>query len=98
MVRADAEGKLGWSVGVDSTICRAHHDTNLERTTGCVVESQEPTHWAAWSCARSLARRALDEDPPARRRERPTSGTPLRPRPGRWLTDARPAAGGPLGG
>jgi transposase len=42
LVRADAEGKLHWSVAVDSTICRAHqHGTNLERTAGGTVELQE---------------------------------------------------------
>ena len=42
LVRADAEGKLDWSVAVASTICRAHqHGTNFERTTGGTVELQE---------------------------------------------------------
>lgn len=42
LVRADADGELDWSVAVDSTICRAHqHGTNLERTTGGIVEPQE---------------------------------------------------------
>lgn len=42
LVRADADGKLGWSVAVDSTICRAHqHGTNLPRATGGTAESHE---------------------------------------------------------
>ena len=43
---ADAAGKLGWQVSVDSTVNRAHqHGTNLTRDeggTGGTLESQEP--------------------------------------------------------
>ena len=42
---ADAAGKLGWQVSVDSTVNRAHqHGTNLTRAehgTGGILESQE---------------------------------------------------------
>ena len=42
---ADAAGKLGWQVSVDSTVNRAHqHGTNLTRAehgTGGIVELQE---------------------------------------------------------
>ncbi len=42
---ADAAGKLGWQVSVDSTVNRAHqHGTNLTRaepSTGGILESQE---------------------------------------------------------
>ncbi|HVK45615.1 MAG TPA: hypothetical protein VM429_12005 [Micropruina sp.] len=42
---ADAAGKLGWQVSVDSTVNRAHqHGTNLPRAehgTGGILESQE---------------------------------------------------------
>src|SRR5699024_4924610 len=99
LVRADDEGKLDWSVAVDSTICRAHqHGTNLERTTGGTVEPQESPRCAGGSRAEPLSRRAPAQDPPARRRPRPAAGDPLWPRPGRRFTDARPATGRPLGG
>ena len=45
LAEADAAGKLGWQVSVDSTVNRAHqHGTNLtraERGTGGIAESQE---------------------------------------------------------
>ncbi len=42
LAETDAAGELDWSVSVDSTINRAHqHATNLPRTTGGPVESQE---------------------------------------------------------
>ena len=45
LTQADAAGKLGWQVSVDSTVNRAHqHGTNLPRAepgTGGGVESQE---------------------------------------------------------
>ncbi len=42
VAEADISGELDWSVSVDSTINRAHqHGTNLPRSTGGLVESQE---------------------------------------------------------
>ena len=69
---------------------RAHqHGTNLERTTGGTVNhenlrAEPPDH----ALGRSRGR-ALDQDPPARRRPRPAAGDPLWPRPGRRFTDVR---------
>ncbi|HIW69043.1 IS5 family transposase [Dietzia aerolata] len=41
-VRADAEGRLDWTVAGDSTVCRAHQDSaTLPRHTGGSVESQQ---------------------------------------------------------
>ncbi len=40
--KADAAGRIDWSLSVDSTIARAHqHATNITRTTGGFVELQE---------------------------------------------------------
>ena len=48
LARADAAGKLDWSVSVDSTIARAHqHATNITRVTGGFVELQESADRAA---------------------------------------------------
>ena len=45
LAEADAAGKLGWQVSVDSTVNRAHqHGTNLTRAdpgTVGILESQE---------------------------------------------------------
>lgn len=42
IAQADAEGLVGWSVPVDSTIARAHqHATKTTRLTGRWVESHE---------------------------------------------------------
>ena len=43
--RADADGRIDWSVAVDSSICRAHqHGTTLTRDTGGPVESHRSAH------------------------------------------------------
>lgn len=48
LARADAAGKVDWSVSVDSTIARAHqHATNINRTTGGFVELHESADRAA---------------------------------------------------
>jgi len=42
LAQADAEGKIDWSVSVDSTINRAHqYATNITRHTGGWVELQQ---------------------------------------------------------
>ena len=46
--RADAEGKVDWSISVDSTIARTHqHATNITRNTGGFIELQESAARAA---------------------------------------------------
>jgi len=48
LARADATGKLDWSISVDSTIARAHqHATNITRVTGGFVELQQSADRAA---------------------------------------------------
>lgn len=48
LARADAAGKLDWSVSVDSTIARAHqHASNITRVTGGFVELQQCADRAA---------------------------------------------------
>lgn len=42
LAEADAAGDIDWSVGVDSTINRAHqHGTNMTRSAGGFIELQE---------------------------------------------------------
>lgn len=46
--RADAIGKVDWSLSVDSTIVRAHqHATNITRSAGGFIELQESADRAA---------------------------------------------------
>ena len=48
LARANAAGKVDWSVSVDSTIARAHqHATNITRVIGGFVELQESAGRAA---------------------------------------------------
>lgn len=43
--KADAQGRVDWSVSIDSTIARAHqHATNAKRLTGGFIELQESGH------------------------------------------------------
>lgn len=72
---ADAAGLIDWSLSVDSTIARAHqHATNTTRLTGGWIELHESTGRAARPWHRPLPRWAVDEDPPARGRQRAPAG------------------------
>lgn len=67
LVEADAAEVLGWAVGVDSTIIRAHQRAaTLKRDTGGRIELHESARRTSRSCAGTVPRRAVDEDPPAR--------------------------------
>ncbi|OLL76448.1 Mobile element protein [Pseudonocardia sp. Ae168_Ps1] len=85
---ADTAGIVDWAVSVDSTIIRAHqHAATLARDTGGRIELHESARRARRSRLGSVSRRAVDEDPPARRWSRPAAGGPTRTGPRRGLTD-----------